>query len=315
MGLAVALASAVALGGTGPATISAQPPAASKENKVAAVVNGVEISSADLEAAVKMGGPLPGNLTELQRRQRYMEALGMLIDGVLMQQFLEKHTPPVAPTDVAQRIADLEKGLKEQGKSLAEFCHDTNRTLDQLKAGIAEFIRWSAYTSKHVSDAVVEQYYKDNKDVFDKVSVKASHIVLRVPSNANEAEKAKAKAKLKEIREKLEKDPRADFAEMAKKYSQDPLGSKGGDLGWFPRKWVFDESFSKAAFSLQVGQVSDVVQTDFGYHLIKVTDRKAGEKSDFAKIKEAVREFCTEDLRQQILAEQRKTAKITMGGK
>jgi parvulin-like peptidyl-prolyl isomerase len=289
----------------------AQPPA-KIDDKVAAVVNGVPINVADVDAAVKMSGPMPANLPDAQRQQRRTEALGMLIDEVLMRQFLEKHTQPVSPAEITKRLADLEIGLKEQGKSLAEFCHDTNRTLDQLKAGITEYLRWSAYTSKHITDAVVEQYYKDNKDVFDKVSVKASHIVLRVSANMTEADKAKTRAKLEEIRDKLRKDSHADFEDLAKQYSQDPQAPRGGDLGWFPRKWVFDESFSRAAFALQVGQVSDVVQTDFGYHLIKVTDRKAGEKSDFSKIKESVREFYTEDLRQQILNDQRKSMKLEL---
>jgi parvulin-like peptidyl-prolyl isomerase len=71
-----------------------------------------------------------------------------------------------------------------------------------------------------------------------------------------------------------------------------------------------EEPFAKAAFALKVGDISDVVQTDFGYHLIKVTDRKAGTASDFNKIKEEVREMLVEELRVQILAEQRQTAKV-----
>ena len=117
------------------------------------------------------------------------------------------------------------------------------------------------------------------------------HIVLPIPPNASEADKSKVREKLQEIRMMLQNDPKADFAELAKQYSKDPQASPGGDLGWFPRKWVFEESFSRAAFSLRVGQVSDIVETQIGYHLIKVTDRKPGEPSEFGKIKEAVGEF------------------------
>jgi peptidyl-prolyl cis-trans isomerase C len=299
---AAVLAWWVALAGAQPA----------EAGKVAAVVNGVQISVASVEARMQLIGTLPANAPEEQRRQRCMEALGMLIDEVLFHQFLEKNAPPVSPEEMAKHYNALETGLKEQGKSMAEFCHDTHRTLEQFRYEMAETLRWMAYTRAQVNDANLERYYKENKDVFDKVSVRASHIVLRVPAGASEKDKAQVRARLQEIRTKLASDPKADFAEMAKAYSQDPMASRGGDLGWFPRKWVFDETFSRAAFALQKGQVSDIVETEYGLHLIKVTDRKPGEKSDFAKIKEAVREFCIEDLRQRILGEQRKTAKIEL---
>ncbi len=267
------------------------------------MVNGVQITMAEVEGAVRMAGPIPPNLPEPQRHMRMVQGLGMIIDNMLMKQFLEKQTAPINPAEVDKHVASIEAGLKEQGKSMAEFLRDSNRTPEQLKAEIADYLRWSAFTAAKVTDADVERFYKDNKDVFDKVSVRASHIVLPIPPNASEADKSKVREKLQEIRMMLQNDPKADFAELAKQYSKDPQASPGGDVGWFPRKWVFEESFSRAAFSLQVGQISEIVETEFGYHLIKVTDRKPGEKSEFAKVKEAVRDFYLEDLRQQILGE------------
>jgi peptidyl-prolyl cis-trans isomerase C len=280
--------------------------------KVAAVVNGVKITVASVEARMQLIGSVPANAPEALRRQRCMEALGMLIDEVLFHQFLEKTTQPVSQAEFTKHYSAFEKGLTDQGKSMAEFCQDTHRTMDQLKSEMAETLRWMAYTKVQVNDSNLESYYKENKDVFDKVSVRASHIVLRVPPGASEKDKEQVRARLEEIRKKLVSDPKADFAEAAKKYSQDPVGPRGGDLGWFPRKWVFEEGFSRAAFALQKGQISDIVESEEGLHIIKVTDRKPGENSDFAKIKEAVREFCIEDLRQQILAAQRKSAKIEL---
>src|SRR5262249_50312963 len=93
--------------------------------------------------------------------------------------------------------------------------------------------------------------------------------------------------------------------------SQDPRAADGGDLGFFLRKGDFDEAFLRAAFALPVGQVSDVVQTDYGLHLIQVTERKPGKETKFADLKEAAREFCAEELRQQILAQERKAAPIS----
>jgi peptidyl-prolyl cis-trans isomerase C len=296
---------------TGLATAQAQPPGQPKQTgKPAAVVNGVAITTAEIEAVLKASGPAPVQLAESQRRQRQMEALAMLIDNLLMRQLLQKHTAPVSAEEVNRRLKEMEAGLREQGKTLQEFCHDTNQTDAQLRAGIADHLRWAAYAKAHISDAAVQAYYADNKDFFDGVTVRASHIVIRVPAGTAEAERNKARAKLEELRKQLLADPKADFAALAKLYSQDPRAAQGGDLGYFPRKWVFDEPFARAAFALQVGQISDVVQTDYGYHLIKVTDRKPGKPSNFTELKEAVREFCTEDLRQGLLAKERKAAKI-----
>jgi peptidyl-prolyl cis-trans isomerase C len=71
-----------------------------------------------------------------------------------------------------------------------------------------------------------------------------------------------------------------------------------------------EEPFARAAFALKVGEISDVVQTEYGMHLIKVTDRKPGQPSDYAKIKDEVLEFCAGEMRMALVAQQRKTARI-----
>ena len=198
----------------------------------------------------------------------------------------------------------MEAGLKQQDKSLAEFCQETNKSIDQLRADIADHVRWSAYVSTQLTDAKLMQSYKNNKDFFDGVTVRASHIVIRIPAGATRAEKDKARATLEGLRNQLLSDPKFDFDEVAKKQPD-----KGGDLGEIHRRW-FDEQFSRAAFALPKGQISEVVQTDFGLHLIKVTDRKPGKASEYTKLREAVREFCEQDMRQGILAQQRKAVKV-----
>jgi peptidyl-prolyl cis-trans isomerase C len=277
-----------------------------------AVVNGVAISAAEVEAMLKNAGPTSVHLPQSQQRMRQMEALGVIIDNVLWRQYLAKHTPQVAASEMARRMEEMRIGLQAQNKTIEAFCQETNQTIDQLRASIADHLRWTAFVHKHVTDPVVEQYYRDNKDFFDQVKVQASHIVLRVPHNAPDKDRAEARARLEQIRKQLLSDPRADFAEMARKHSQDPRAAQGGDLGEFQRKWFFDETFSRAAFALKPGEISEIVQTDFGMHLIKVTRRIPGKPSDFSKIKEVVREFCAEDMRQQILAQERKTAKINI---
>ena len=106
------------------------------------------------------------------------------------------------------------------------------------------------------------------------------------------------------LRKQLRDDPKLDFDELARSQPD-----KGGDLESIPRRW-FDEQFSRAAFALPPGEVSDIVQTDFGMHLIKVTERKAGKATESERVRRAVREFCAEELRQKILTQQRKTVEV-----
>jgi peptidyl-prolyl cis-trans isomerase C len=124
-----------------------------------------------------------------------------------------------------------------------------------------------------VSDEDVKQYYEANKDKF-KVpeQIRARHILVKVSPKATDAEKKQAKEKIEELRERLHKGE--DFAKLASQYSDD-LGTKkrGGDTDYFGRGKMV-KPFEDAAFSLKPGEISDTVETRFGYHVIKVEDRK-----------------------------------------
>jgi peptidyl-prolyl cis-trans isomerase C len=160
-----------------------------------------------------------------------------------------------------------------------------------------------------INEAEVRKYFDDNKDFFDQVQVRGSHILIRLAPNASEAEKQAATQKLQALRADIVAG-KIDFAKAAQENSQCPSKMGGGDLGFFPRKWMLPEPLAKAAFALPVGGISDVVFTELGMHLLKVTDRKKGEPADFEKIKDDVRDYYVEELRQQIITQERKAAKI-----
>jgi peptidyl-prolyl cis-trans isomerase C len=277
--------------------------------KPAAVVNGEAIPMSDLEAVLKQAGPSAVSMPEEQRRAAQRQALAMLIDETLMHQFLMHNAPAVSEAEVDKKLAEMDAGLRKEKRSLADFFREVGVSEAQARNDIAFKLRWHAYALQNVSDAMVVKYYTEFKDFFDDVQVKASHIVMRVPPTAPAPELQAAREKLTALREQIIAG-KLDFAEAAKKNSQCPSAPGGGDIGYFKRKWVVDEEFAKVAFALKIGDVSDIVQSEYGLHLIKVTDRKPGQTSDFAKIKEDVREFCTEEVRQSLLARMRKEAKI-----
>jgi peptidyl-prolyl cis-trans isomerase D len=138
------------------------------------------------------------------------------------------------------------------------------------------------------SDADVKKYYDDNVTHYKTdEQVRASHILITVPKNASDADRAKAKAKAEQVLAEVRAHP-DQFAELAKQNSQDPgSADKGGDLGWFGRGQMV-KSFEDAAFSQKPNQISDLVQSDFGYHIIKVTDAKPAQTKPFDEVKAAI---------------------------
>lgn len=278
-------------------------------NKAAAVVNGVTITLGEVEALIKARGSLPKEATEAQRKQLKQLALEKLIDDLLLQQFLQKNAPRMAQDDLAKRMGEMEAALKKEGKTLADLSKETGQTEEQLRRNAVNGLLLEGYIKGRVKEADLKRYYGDNKEFFDGALVKASHIVLRVSPTASDGERMVARDKLLKIRQEIVSKKIA-FADAAKKYSDSETASRGGDLGFFPRKGAVEEPFAKAAYGMEVNQISDVVPTDFGLHLILVTEKKPGQPSDYEKIKDAVREFYIEEMIQSLLAEQRKKSKI-----
>jgi parvulin-like peptidyl-prolyl isomerase len=294
-----------------PAAAQTSVPAKPAPAQPVAVVNGVEITLAQLEAALALKEPDADSTAKESGRQSRLEALHLLVDKLLMHQFLEANAPALAPGEIEKRLEELKANLLAPGqdKSIEEFCLETGQTMADLPQSVADQLRWYRYALSLLNDEAVRAYYQENKDLFEGNTVKASHIAIRVSTGSKDAE-MRARNELNVLRMRLlDQSHPLDFAEAARTHSQDQKAAPNGDLGYFSRKCHLDDGLCKAAFGLQVGQISEVVKTDYGLHLIKVTDRKAGPGFDFAKGKDKVREEMLEDLREKILAQQRKIAK------
>ncbi|MDR5750616.1 MULTISPECIES: SurA N-terminal domain-containing protein [unclassified Caballeronia] len=140
------------------------------------------------------------------------------------------------------------------------------------------------------SDADLKKYYDDNIQRYrTEGEVRASHILINAPKDASAADKAKAKAKADELLAQVKAHP-DQFAQIAEKNSEDPgSASKGGDLGYFGHGMIAGgKAFDDAAFGLKKGEVSDVVQSDFGYHIIQTTDVKPASTKPFDEVKDVL---------------------------
>ena len=148
-------------------------------------------------------------------------------------------------------------------------------TEEEFRKGIRENIMMDmlfekkVVTDQQVSDEDIETFYRENPDEFRKPEeIRASHILIAVQPTATPAEKEEKRQKLIQIQKEITGG--ADFAEMAKMHSEGPSNSKGGDLGYFGRGKMVPP-FEEAVFNLKVDEMSDIVETRFGYHLIKKT--------------------------------------------
>ncbi|MDB5312533.1 MAG: prsA 1 [Gemmataceae bacterium] len=292
-----------------PAPPAADTPAKPAAPVVVATVNGEAVHLDRVDALIKdKFTAVP--LTASQLRQLRTEVAGDVVDEILLRQFLAKYGPKVEPAEVDQQVKAFAESLVKQGKTFAGFLKETNQTETSVRETWATTYQLLGYVRQHVTDAQLRQYYAANKDHFDGVEVKASHIVVRVGPNTPAADRTAAREKLRAVRVEIAAG-KLDFAAAAKKYSQCPSAPDGGDLGFVPRRGgLMDEAFCKAAFALKVGELSDIVETDYGTHLIKVTDRKPGTPSAFEKCVEDVRETFAEDFRTELIAKLRKQAGV-----
>ncbi len=290
----------------------AQPPAAAPNNpNVAATVNGETITLAEVDAVLKQSLPLTP-LTAAQRRQMRVEVLADMVDDLLVRQFLRKNGPKIDPGEIDAQLKAFGEKLSKEGKSLAGFYKETGQTEAQVRESWTAAMQLTGYVRSVATDEQLKAYFTANKDHFDRIEVKVRHIVLRVGKTATPAERTAAKERLDALRAEIAAG-KIDFADAAKKFSHCPSGPTGGDLGYILRKGgLIDEAFAKAAFALKTGELSGVLETEFGLHLIQVTDRKPGTPSTFEKSSMDVLDSYADDFRADLIAKLRKQGQIQL---
>lgn len=239
-----------------------------------------------------------------------------LIVKELLNQEVEKRGIKVSGEDVDNAVKEIvdKVGSKEQ---LNQILKQNDITTSQFKKDLAEEVKMKKLaqelTDSKVSDADAKKYYNENVNQFKyPEKVKASHILISVnPQEIEEiitsdkenagasqeeikkkvaAEIANRKAKAEKLLGEIKKD-QSQFEKLAKENSDDTTTAvKGGDLGFFAAQDMVPE-FSKAAFSMKPNTVSNLVETQFGYHIIKVTDRMAAGQQPFEKVKNDIKGF------------------------
>jgi len=258
-----------------------------------AVVNGVTISKSEfdreLDFFVRRAAPGGQQLPDFQMAKMKNEVLDSLIDRELLFQESQKKGIHVKPETVTEQLNKIEQkypNKDEFKKLLTDMGLTESEVKAQIERGMAiqELIDKEVADKINVSDEESKSFYDKNPQLFEQPEqVKASHILIKVEAEATDSQKAEARKKIESVQQKLKNGE--DFATLAKTYSEGPSGPNGGDLGYF-RRGQMVKPFEDAAFSLQINETSNIVETQFGYHLIKVVDKKPANKMDYAEVKD-----------------------------
>jgi peptidyl-prolyl cis-trans isomerase C len=325
LGLAAAMAAAMATtavaqappaGKTAPRSTAPAPAPApvagpAQPNMVVATVNGEPITKG--EVVTMLNTMLnPGTVPAGSQQGAYETAVDLLVNAKLLSQFLKSQRISVDPKDVEAMVTQEANRAKQEGSDLNTRLAGSGMTLDDLRGRISRVLQWKKYILGRASESELRRYVDKNEEAFNGTLVRASHILLKVDPDASDGEKAKVRQRLEGIKKEIQSG-QISFADAANKYSEDD-GNKatpsGGDLGYFPRRGQFIEPFAAAAFALKKGEISQPIETEYGWHLIQVTDRKPGQKIDFAQNRDKILNVYAEDTQAEIVAQARKTAKI-----
>ncbi len=301
---------ALALAAPLPAAVAA-PPA---KPVVAATVNGEAVNLDQVDAVVRRMGAAAGPLSDSQVKRLRQEIVQDLIDDVLLRQHLRKHGPKVEPAELDKHMAALSASLRRQGKTLADYCREAGRTEEQVRDSWATLVQFQRYVDQQATEEKLRKYHEANKDLFDRVQVRVSQIVIRLGPTAPPTERAAARKKLAALRAEIVAG-KTTFADAARKYSMSPSAPKGGDLGFIGlRDPAVDEAVARAAFAQKAGDVSEPIDAEFGVYLVQATERKPGTPTPFEKVADLVRECYAEDVRQGLvgLLRQQATVQVTL---
>ncbi|MFZ3252635.1 MAG: peptidylprolyl isomerase [Pseudolabrys sp.] len=251
---------------------------AQDKDPLVAKVNGVEVHQSDLTVAEDEAGQIPPMSPEA--KQDYL--VQFVADMIL----------------VSKAAQDKKLGDSADFKRKLEFARKK-----LLMEGLLQSVG-----KKAVTDAAMHQVYDEAvKQIAEEKEVHARHILFRAPAGDDKAAK-EAEDKVKAVIVRLKKGE--DFAKVATEVTEDPSGkANGGDLGYFTKEQMVPE-FSDAAFKLETGQISEPVKTQFGWHVIKVEDKRTKQAPKFEDVKAQIENFVVRKAQAELVTKLRADAKI-----
>jgi peptidyl-prolyl cis-trans isomerase C len=283
---------------------------------VLARVNGEPVKKTDFDRLILnielSNGPIP----PARRDQVLRTMLDQLITYTAMSQQAKTENIVVSEAEIDERIKQMQRGTSDV--EFQRALEARQMTSEQLRSDARVQLTIERLLEAHVgaaavtTDAEARAFYDKNPDKFKQDDkVRASHILLKVDPKAPETTRQQTRGRIDALLKRARSGE--DFAVLAAKHSQDGTARQGGDLGYFARPEMVP-AFSQAAFALKPGEISDIVATEYGFHIIKVTDRKPAATVPYEQASEQIVEFLTRQKKQeragQFVDEVKKRARI-----
>jgi peptidyl-prolyl cis-trans isomerase C len=297
----------------------ADTPAMSDDKQVVATYEGHTITLADVNHEIEVKPAYAMFLQEHPDKKKEIQAnvARSMIDRALLLE-VAAQSKTLDPKNIKEQVDAIvtQYGGKEK---LSEMLLGMKSTFDQFTSQVADDFKIKGYLEKNLfntvaiaPDELLQTYNANPEHYAQAAAVKASHILIR-PASASPEDDKKAKDKIDDLAAQIKSGK--DFAALAKENSQDGSAQQGGDLGFFQKGMMVPE-FEKAAFALKTGEVSAPVKTQFGYHLIKVTEVKPAAKRSFEEAKPLIEKEMLSQKQNQVveakLKELREKAKVNI---
>ena len=274
---------------------------------VIATVNGNAITEGDIQGMIdrfmaQMGGRMPPGQLDAVLPQIRENILNELIMRQIMRDAVVAAGIELTDEEYQHDLGELAEALPE-GITVEQYLEESGATEDELREQMKmrRLILRQVETAGEPSEEEIRAFYDENRDGFAQPeTVTASHILIAFADGDDDAAKAAKRERLAGIRQQILDG--ADFAELAAANSDCPSKNNGGDLGSFGRGQMVPP-FEDAAFSQEPGQVGDIVETSFGYHLIKVTDHQEGKTPDFDEVKDRIAELLSAQRQRMVVAQ------------
>ena len=288
------------------------------EDVIVAKVDGKEIDGKTvLQQIDALAASMRQRLSPQEVSQRvtlfYERALERCIEDVLLDEAAVEKKVTVSEEEVKGQIAlimenqkiatdeEFDKFLEQQDVSREELSNIIKTQMS--RANLVDLISKDAPAP---GEEEIKKFYDDNPKYFKQPeSVQASHILLKADANTSDADKSALKEKLEKIKADIESGT-ITFEDAAKKHSSCPSSAQGGDLGPFGRGKMV-KPFEEAAFALKTGEISDIVETQFGYHIIKVTDHNDGGMQPLEKVHDSIQNHLENEAKKDVVTAYIKT--------
>ncbi|WP_319475320.1 peptidylprolyl isomerase [Marispirochaeta aestuarii] len=241
-------------------------------------------------------------VSEEQKAQLREAVLTQMVERKLLLHEAEKSGVELDQEKFETEFASIKTNFPTD-EAFAQALSQRGYTEEMFKAEMAEIMTLQAFLEEEISSKIelgeeeMQAFYNENPEYFaTEESVTASHILIEVNEDADEAEEAEAYGRMEEIAARVAAGE--DFAELAREYSEGPSAPRGGDLGSFQRGSMV-QVFEDTAFALEPGGVSDIIRTEFGFHIIKLTDRSEGGTLSFEDARDAIETYLRQEKEQE----------------